>query len=406
MNQSACVVRPDNVAAAEAIHSYTHYLCHYGELTLRKKNRRLFEERLVDNIRDHLDSSMDFQVHRLSARALVQFATKQPWDQVAPRLAKVFGVANIHGAVQIEPSMEALKAQATALLTGRSFRSFAVRCKRVEKSVEWRSQDICVELGSHVNVLTGARVDLTNPEVTVNVQVYHQHMFISVDRMEAHAGLPVGSSGTVAVLLSGGIDSPVAAWRMMRRGCAMTALHFHSHPFTTAASLEKVEELAEILAQWHGPFELAMIPFGNIQQEIVKHAPEKYRVLLYRRLMVRIAQELARSKKAAALVTGESLGQVASQTLTNLGSIEAVADMPIIRPLIGMDKVEITANARVIGTYETSIEPHHDCCGYLEPKQPATRSRPVDLQYAEHKLDIDALVKQGVAGAEWKTIRP
>lgn len=391
-------------ADPQAIPSYRYLLGHYGELTLRGRNRPRFESRLVDVLSARLLPIGAHSVRRLPGRFFIEFAAEHPWNRVKDVAQKVFGLSNAYGVYRVGPELDQVRALLPSVLQGRAFGSFAVRCRRGEKQFPYSSQQVGEIIGREIQERTGARVDLDHPEFTLWIEIMSRHIFVGGDRVEGPRGLPLGMSGTVAVLLSGGIDSPVAAWRMMRRGCETVALHFHSAPFTNAASQEKVVALARTLAAWHGPLRLGMIPFAPLQQQIVLHAPAELRIILYRRLMLRIAEALAHEVRATALVTGDALGQVASQTLSNLSTIEAAVTLPVLRPLVGMDKEEITATARRIGTYETSIEPHQDCCNFLEPRHPATSSRLVTVERAERTLDLPALVRQGVAAVEWRTI--
>jgi tRNA uracil 4-sulfurtransferase len=391
----------------QAIHRFRHLLCHYGELALRKGNRRLFEDRLAANLRQALASIGNCTVHRMQGRFLVEFAESHEENAMAAAVSKVFGLANAQPVWSVGPTLSEIQAAIPQALAGASFASFAVRCRRSEKRVPFTSQEVCIAVGAQIQQLAGARVDLGHPEWTCWIEGMADQVFISTKKIEGPAGLPVGVSGKVAVMLSGGIDSPVAAWRMMRRGCELVAIHFHSHPYTTVASQENVAELAQTLADWHGrPLSLAMVPFGEIQKHIVANAPEPYRVILYRRYMVRMAEALAREAGAKALITGDSLGQVASQTLSNMTTIEAVAALPILRPLVGMDKDEITRDAKRIGTFELSIEPHQDCCSFLEPKRPATKSRVVELERVEADLDLEAICAASQASTTWQQIIP
>jgi thiamine biosynthesis protein ThiI len=255
------------------------------------------------------------------------------------------------------------------------------------------------ELGTFVVERTGARVDLHHAELEIHVEVLPAETFIYVDRVAGPGGLPVGASGTVVALLSGGIDSPVAAWRMIKRGCRVVFVHFHSVPYLPDVSRGKARALVERLTAWQYASRLFLVPFGEIQREIVLSVPGPARVVIYRRMMVRIAEALARQVGAPALVTGESLGQVASQTLSNIACIDDAATMPVFRPLIGTDKLEITAEAQRLGTFETSIEPDADCCTLFTPRHPATRMSEEATRAVEATLDISRLVAVGTAGA-------
>jgi thiamine biosynthesis protein ThiI len=282
--------------------------------------------------------------------------------------------------------------------------SFAIRCQRSEKRFPLTSPEIERRIGSLVQDQTDWPVDLSNPDLTIHILVDEKGLFTWTRRIAGPGGLPVGVGGRAACLISGGIDSPVAAYLLMKRGMRLNFVHFHSVPRTDPASLEKVEELIRILVRYQGPARLAMVPLLPIQEEIAARCPAELRVLLYRRFMLRLAQEAANRLRSDALITGESLGQVASQTIENLRAVEAVTTMPVLRPLIGLDKPEIIDTARRIGTYETSILPHFDCCSFLMPDKPATKSTAAELDQAEGDLDVDGLVAGAVESTEMRSI--
>ncbi len=283
------------------------------------------------------------------------------------------GVASAALAYRVVSTVEAMKTVIAELIEGRTFASFRISARRAFKTYPLTSVELNRELGAYVLGRASSRVDLRQPELEIHVEVMPAETFVYVDPEPGPGGLPVGASGTVAALLSGGIDSPVAAWRMMKRGCRVVFVHFHSVPYLPATSQAKARALVERLTQWQYDSTLLLVPFGEIQREVVLTVPPPARVVVYRRLMVRIAEALARKHGALALATGESLGQVASQTLSNIARIDEAATVPILRPLIGMDKLEITAEARRLGTFEISIEPDADCCTLFVPKHPATR---------------------------------
>jgi thiamine biosynthesis protein ThiI len=290
------------------------------------------------------------------------------------------------------------------LIEGRAFASFRITARRAFKTFPLTSIELNRDLGAHVLARRpGCRVSLEQPELNVHVEVLPREAFVYCDRRPGAGGLPVGASGTVAALLSGGIDSPVAAWRLMKRGCRVVFVHFHSAPYLPDLSRGKARDLVAKLTEWQYFSRLFIVPFGDIQREVVLAVPPPARVVVYRRLMVRIAERLARHAGAPALVTGESLGQVASQTLHNLTRIDEVASMPILRPLIGMDKLEITEQARALGTFEISIEPDADCCTLFVPRHPVTRISPEEIAAVEARLDVPRLVAQGVETATQET---
>jgi thiamine biosynthesis protein ThiI len=378
----------------------TILLIHYGELALKGKNRELFENRLVDNIRIALGSDSDWDVKRLYGRIVVRLDNETEIDVLARKLQNVFGIANIAPAMEVKPELDVIEEAALNIVKNKDFESFAIRARRPEKGQPFSSQDIGTRVGAAVQGASGARVDLTEPALTIGIIVMKQRAFVYADRIKGPGGLPAGSGGKVGCLISGGIDSPVACWRMMKRGCSPVFIHFHSAPFTSNASKEKAREIAEHLMRGQPPAKLITVPFGELQKKIVTRVPAKYRIMLYRRFMIRIASVLARRNDAKALVSGEVLGQVASQTLSNISTIEDVSDIPILRPLIGMDKQEIVDQAKEIGTFELSIEQHDDCCSFLMPKNPVTRTTPKDLDHVEGSMACGELVGPALEGSE------
>jgi thiamine biosynthesis protein ThiI len=307
---------------------------------------------------------------------------------------------------RVPSTVEAMKAAVTRVIAERRFRSFRISARRAFKTYPLTSVELNRELGAFVlGSLPNAevRVDLRHAELEIHVEVLPAETFVYADPVPGPGGLPVGASGIVAALLSGGIDSPVAAWRMMKRGCRVIFVHFHSVPYLPATSQAKARALVERLTQWQYRSELLLVPLGEIQREVVLSVPPPLRVVVYRRMMVRIAEALARLMGAQALTTGESLGQVASQTLTNLSRVDEVAGLPVLRPLVGMDKLEITGEAQRLGTFESSIEPDADCCTLFVPRHPSTRVSVEEIAAAESRLDLPRLVQMGTAGAVRET---
>jgi thiamine biosynthesis protein ThiI len=296
--------------------------------------------------------------------------------------------------------LEALRRAVLARIAAERFASFRVRTKRSDKAFALRSVEIDRAVGAAVAGATGARVDLDSPERTLYVEVLHDRILFSLERLPGPGGLPVGASGRVLALLSGGIDSPVAAWRIMKRGCQVQLVNFHAFPLQDRTMIDKVQELARILARWQMRSRLLLVPFAKVQQTIVAECPAPLRVVLYRRFMLRIAQAHARRVRAKALVTGESLGQVASQTLDNVAAIDAAASLPVLRPLIGMDKHEITAQACALGSFEVSTLPDQDCCQLFVPRRPAVAARLDEVVAAEAALDVEGLVTRALSEAE------
>ena len=336
----------------------------------------------------------------LPGRLSIDVPDAADWELVRERVGSVFGVANFSRAHETALDLEGLKAEAVGALRGRSFGSFRVTTKRSYKGFPKNSGEIDREVGAAVHQATGVRVDLERPELTLFVEVLQDRIFYSWEKHKGPGGFPVGTSGRVVALLSGGIDSPVAAHRIMKRGCTVTLAHFHAFPLQDRTTIDKARELARILTRFQFRTRLLLVPFAAVQQTIVARCPAPLRVVLYRRFMVRIAEVLAGRAGAKALVTGESLGQVASQTLDNMAAIDEAARGPVLRPLVGMDKEEITAEARRIGTFDVSTLPDQDCCQLYVPKSPAVAATLAQVREAEAALDVSALVESAVAAAE------
>jgi thiamine biosynthesis protein ThiI len=295
--------------------------------------------------------------------------------------------------------MDALRAGILKALNGERFASFRIETQRGDKTFPLPSPEINRQLGAAVKETSGARVDLSHPELTVSVEILPREAFFGFNKIPGAGGLPVGASGRVVALISGGIDSPVAAYRMMQRGCRLIFVHFHSVPYLDKTSQEKVRQLVTRLTRHQFTSRLYLIPFGEIQRQIVAAISRPLRVVLYRRMMIRISEGVARKEKTKALVTGESLGQVASQTLENLSVIQAAATTPILRPLVGMDKQEIIDQARRIGTFDISSIPDQDCCQLFVPKHPATKATLSETEEAESRLDVKELLRSGIESA-------
>ncbi len=386
-------------------------ILHYHELALKGRNRPYFEQRLARHLRLALRDLGVTQVAPLPGRIRVNLGEDTAWEPVKARLAKVFGVVHFSLAesVPLTPdlltTLDGMKSAIGESVRNLRFNTFRVSTKRADKRFPMTSMDIDREIGAHVCALTGKKVRLSNPDLTISVEMLTKEAYYSVQREAGPGGLPTGSGGKVACLISGGIDSPVAAYRMMKRGCRAVFVHFHGRPYVSRASEEKVREIVDALTQYQLYSRLYLIQFGDIQRQIVLGAPAPFRIVLYRRMMLRIAEELARRERCWALVTGDSLGQVASQTPENLSVVEEAAQLPILRPLIGMDKAEITEQAQRVGTFETSIEPDQDCCKLFVPPHPSTKTSLDQIRKIEHGFDLGALVKQGLERVELAEFR-
>lgn len=374
---------------------------HYQEVGLKGRNRSFFERTLANNIQAAVDPHGTARVETISGRILVHVQPNADLPAISAALVKVFGISSISPAKAVPATMKSFVATAVEMARQAHATSFRVRAKRGNTSFQETSQKINEVVGQAIKDATYMRVDLSNAEWTCHIECVANKGYIYSEKLPGPGGLPVGTSGKVLALLSGGIDSPVAAWKLAKRGSRVDFVHFHGQPFADPSSARQATKLAAHLASWIPGARLWMVQFGDIQSEIVTSAPQELRIVLYRRFMMRIAEAIATARGHQALVTGESLGQVASQTLTNMQVIDAaVSTMPVLRPLVGDDKLEIENMARRIETYEISIEPHQDCCVLFVPRRVTTGARMEQVLAAESRLDVEALVDKGASNAE------
>lgn len=383
-----------------------------GEVALKGMNKPYFERMLAERIHKRLKAAGYGKASVKRHEGLIFVRFDREWDtvQLAGEISKVFGVASISPAVESESSMEAIGVEAVSfmekLCEERCVRTFKVEAKRADKQFPIKSPDIARQIGGYVlKGLKVLKVDVHNPDVRVFVDVRHDRSYIYADKIVGFGGLPLGTNGKGLVLLSGGIDSPVAAWMMAKRGMMIEAVHFHSYPYTSPRAQEKVEDLAKIVASYCGSFKMHVINILPIQEQIVKNCPEAETTIHVRRFMMRIAEKIAERNSAMMLITGENLGQVASQTAEALVVTDNCVNMPVMRPLIAMDKIDIIAKAQEIGTFETSIEPYEDCCTVFLPKHPTTKPQLDKIEISDSKLDINALVESAIAEEEIIYIR-
>ena len=372
---------------------------HYQEIALKGKNRPWFLARLVRNLRDGLSGLGVKSVRALMGRIEIVLGPSSPIEDVSARLRQTFGVANFSLAGRAPLDVDAIAVAILEDLGDRTCNSFRVSVRRADKRFPMTSPQAEREIGGRIKEARGWTVNLSNPEFTIHVELLTSDAFYFFGKERGPGGLPNGTAGRVACLLSGGIDSPVAAHRMMKRGCKVTFVHFHSYPILSRASQEKARELVQLLTKWQLRSRLYLVAFGDIQQQVVLAVPGPMRVVIYRRLMLRIAERIARARGAQALVTGDVVGQVASQTLENLAVVGGVATLPIFRPLIGMDKDEIMAEAARLGTYPVSIIPDQDCCTLFTPRNPLTRAKLAEIEAAEQALPIEAMVERAIHDA-------
>ena len=387
------------------------FIVRCGEVALKGMNKPYFERMLVERIRKLLKRFDGVSVYRHEGLIFVRADISLDQNQIIKQISKVFGVASISPAVECESTMEAIGEAAVEYMLDeikeRGIKTFKVEAKRADKSFPITSPEIGRKIGA--SVLKGCKVlkvDVHDPDCRLFVDVRHDKTYIYRDKIQGFGGLPLGTNGKGMSLLSGGIDSPVATWMMAKRGMLIEAVHFHSYPYTSERAREKVEELASLVATYCGRFRMHVINLLPIQEEIVKNCPQDETTIHVRRFMMKIAQELARREGCGMLITGENLGQVASQTAEALVVTDSSVDMPVMRPLIGLDKVDIMDLAKEIGTYEKSIEPYEDCCTVFLPKHPVTKPRLEKILESESKLDVDGLVKAAVDSEEIVNIFP
>ncbi len=378
-----------------------------GEIILKGLNRRCFEQRLLSNIRWRLSKLGSYRVYLLQSTIYVEAQEGADLDRAMEELQKVFGIVAISRAKACEKDKDAIARLAIECMREpmRQAKSFKVESKRSDKSFSMTSVELSQYVGGELSeAYPEVEVDVHDPDLVVHVEVRDLAAYVHAAPVPGAGGMPVGSNGVAVTLLSGGIDSPVSTWMIARRGVRLIPVHFFSFPYTSQQAKEKVIELARLLTPWCGRMRMEVVPFTHIQEEIRAKCPEEYFTLIMRRFMMRIAERIALDNGARAIVTGENLGQVASQTMEAMSCTRAVATLPILQPLIGMDKSEIIQQARRIGTFETSILPYEDCCTVFTPRHPRTHPTLEEVEQAEAALDVEALVEEAILGLERITI--
>lgn len=379
-----------------------------GELVLKGLNRNTFEDILVKNIRRRLQVFGKFEIKRAQSTIYINPIDDDfDFESALDAVGKIFGIAGYSRACVCEKDINDIIQKSKVYFAEqlKEVKTFKVEAKRSDKRFPLKSPQICETLGgSLLEAFPHLKVDVHNPDITVTVEVRDFNAFVRANQIHGAGGLPVGTAGRAAILISGGIDSPVAAWTMAKRGLELNAIHFASPPYTSPRAELKVRNLLEKVAAYSGPIRLGIVPFTEIQEQIAEKCPEEFFTLIMRRMMMRISEQLANQRGCLALITGESLGQVASQTLPALAVTDTVADIPTLRPLIGMDKEEIIAISRKIDTFEISIQPYEDCCTVFTPKHPKTRPTIKQCIEAEANLDIEALIKTAVENTQYSII--
>lgn len=387
---------------------YDYVICHYDEIGIKGRNRGVFEDKLIENIKDGLTAETpgNFEhVKRISGRVIIKLSEKGKKDikKIEKVLSRTFGIAYFTFAFSCSQDIDSIKAKVLANMSMKKFRTFRITSQRSKKDFHLTSQEINVEVGAYiVDNIKDIKVKLEKPTVNCFIEIVDNFTFIYFDKINGPGGLPIGVSGKALLLVSGGIDSPVAAYYLMKRGLEVRYIHFHSLPYTSQVSLDKVESLVGVLNNFQHKSKIYFVPFSDIQKEIMLNVPDKFRIIFYRRFMFKIAEEVARKEKIIVLGTGESLGQVASQTAENLTATEDAVKMLILRPLIGFDKKEIIKVALNIGTYEISIIPHEDCCSLFLPKNPETKANLDEVKKVEKVFNIKKIIKEALKNIEIK----
>lgn len=372
-------------------------ICHYSEIALKGGNRSFFERKLVENIKKSINSEFVLDIKKISGRILIVLNDGVIKSEIEESLKRVFGISNFLFCIKTKPTIEDISRELTLILEKEKFKTFRITAKRSEKNTPNTSQQINEQVGANIfNHFKDISVNLENPDINCFVEIVSGSAYISIKKIQGLNGLPVGTGGKVVLMLSGGIDSPVAGFMAMSRGLNVILVHFHTYPETSQNSIEKVKEISKILSKYQPRTKLYLVPFAKIQKQIFLSINPKLRVIFYRRLMFKIAQEIAKKEKALGIVTGESIGQVASQTLENINATQNGIAMPIIRPLICYHKDDIIEKARQIKTFDISILPHDDCCSRFLPKHPEIRAKIEDVLAEEKKLNIDLMIKEAL----------
>ncbi len=382
----------------------TVIILHHHEITLKGDNRGFFEKQLLKNIRTTLSGLV--KPNRVGGgygKFMIYLQDNDNPEIISEKLSTVFGLANICVGLRVEQDVDKFCEAAEILLRDKQFKTIRVETRRPDKNFPVRSMEVNAKVGGFICDTFGVRANLSQPDETIYIEVVDSTAFVYCSKQKGAGGLPVGVSGRVVSLLSAGIDSPVSSWQMMKRGANVIFVHFHSMPYTSANSVDQVRQLTEVLTRYQYRSKLYLVPFAETQNEIVLQSPQPLRVIFYRRMMMRVAERIAMREKAEALVTGDAVGQVASQTLRNIRAINYAATLPILRPLSGFDKEETMAIARTIGTFDISKEPYDDCCSFLAPRKPATWANIDEVTEAESKLDVERLIQLSLEKTTFET---
>jgi len=378
-------------------------LVKFHEPALKGRNRPVFINKILHNLKL---ATKDLPIKNIWHKRLIIGLSINPEaeiSEIAERITNCFGIAKFYPAYEVEKNLDSIFNLLNEILPNIKFDTFRITAKRPSKNFNLTSDEINRKVGTFVQEFSKSKVQLKNPDLEIFIEIMEDKIFVHTEEFKGFGGMPVGVSGKAMALMSGGIDSPVAIWQMLKRGTSVDMLHFHSYPLVDKSSIEKAYDLAKVLNHHQYKSTLFLAPLSKIQQKIIVEVPPAYRVVLYRRFMIRIAEKLAISKKSIALITGESLAQVASQTLENIAAIDDASSIPILRPLIGTNKDEIIDHARKIGTFDISIRPDQDCCSLFVPKHPITAARTEILESFENSLPMDQMIENSIEETTEKT---
>ena len=380
-------------------------LVHYSEIALKKNNRSFFEKIFIKNIKIQLKPLPYQSIKLKAARIIIDGIDILKWSEYIKKIKCIMGLKNATLMIETNTDIKSIKSATGDLIKNKEFKNFRISCKRNDKTLSFNSQDINVIIGKHVQEITNKPVNLDDPEFNIIVELLHATSFVGYDKINGYSGLPANCQEKALSLISSGIDSPVASFEMIKRGVDVHYIHFHSYPAINRQSIDNVEKLLKVLSSYQLRSTLFLVPLLDIQQKIMEEIPDKYWVIFFRKAMIKIANYLANKINAVALITGDSIGQVASQTLSNIRSISENTNLPIIRPLSGYNKEDIINRAKEIGTYDISIEPYEDCCSYFVPQHPETKAKIDRVRQLENNLDLNDLLKEVLEKIERKEIK-
>ena len=375
-------------------------LIHYSEIALKKNNRRFFENIFLNNIKIHLKNISYKSIKLINARILVQNIQLSDWNTIKIKLSQVMGLKNYMLVIKTNCDINSINIAAQNIIKDKKFKSYSIHTKRSNKEFSLNSQEVNALIGQNIKDITNKKVDLTNPDITVYIEILLNCSFVGTEKTNGFSGLPANCQEKALSLISSGIDSPVSSFEVIKRGVNLDYIHFHSYPATNKQSINNVKKIINQLTKYQLSTTLYLVPLLKIQEKIMEQVPEKFWVVFFRRYMVMIANNVAKKINALALITGDSIGQVSSQTLSNIHVVSDASELPIIRPLAGMNKEEIINKAKKINTYDLSIEPYEDCCSFFVPAHPSTKSKLFDIERINKNLDLNALYIETINNIE------